>query len=67
MGAKFTINPANDDPGKYCNYFDIAYECSGSEPALIDASNRVKVGGRISAIGFHTKMTQEAPITRDGY
>ncbi|MDD3777654.1 MAG: NAD(P)-dependent alcohol dehydrogenase [Actinomycetota bacterium] len=64
LGATRIINPAHDDPSQYLNYYDIAYECSGAEPALIDASNRVKVGGRISAIGFHTKTTQEAPITQ---
>ena len=62
LGADDVIN-AKVGSDKYDGYFDIAYECSGAVPSLIDAADKLKWGGRVAAIGINVESTQEAPIS----
>lgn len=62
IGANVTINSLKDSSEQYSSYFDVAFECSGATSCLIDASKKVKWGGKIAALGFNISSTQEAPI-----
>ncbi len=62
IGADHTINSLKDKTEKYDQYFDTAFECSGESVCLIDASKKVKCGGKIAGIGLNINSTQEAPI-----
>lgn len=60
MGADSTVNILKNETLQ--GYYDVAYECSGVQSSLVDASKSVKPGGRISMIGLGAKSMQEAPI-----
>lgn len=62
IGATDIINFKENSEIYNC-YFDVAFECSGVPTCLIDASDKLKWGGKIAAIGLNTNNTQEAPIT----
>jgi L-iditol 2-dehydrogenase len=62
IGATATINSLKDPSEEYNCYFDVAFECSGASACLIDASKKLKWGGKIAALGFNINSTQEAPI-----
>lgn len=62
IGADDIIN-FKDNSKSYNCHFDIAFECSGEPKCLIDASDKLRWGGKIAAIGLHINNTQEAPIT----
>ncbi len=62
LGADDVIN-AKVGTDKYNGYFDIAYECSGAVPSLLDAVDKLKWGGRVAAVGINVESTQTAPIS----
>ena len=63
IGADIILNSSKDSLNEYSSYFDVVYECTGASDCLIDASKRLKMGGKIAAIGVNISSTQEAPIT----
>jgi len=62
IGATAVINSLKDSSEEYNCYFDIAFECSGATASLIDASNKIKWGAKIAALGFNINNTQEVPL-----
>ena len=60
MGADHIVNIAKNETDRGC--YDVAYECSGAEESLIDASKTVKPGGRIAMIGLSVKSMQQVPM-----
>ena len=42
---------------------DVALECVGARPALIDAIDSVRAGGRVSVIGIYSDPGMEMPLT----
>ena len=42
---------------------EVALECVGARPALIDAINSVRAGGRVSVIGLYSDPGMEMPLT----
>lgn len=62
VGASATFNSLKDASDEFNCYFDVAFECSGASACLINASKKLKWGGKIAAIGFNINSTQEAPI-----
>jgi L-iditol 2-dehydrogenase len=63
VGATATVNSLKDSSEQYNGYFDVAFECSGASACLIDASKKIKWGGKIALLGFPLSSTQEAPIS----
>lgn len=62
VGASAVFNSLKDTSEEFNYYFDVAFECSGISACLIDASKKLKWGGKIAALGFNINTTQEAPI-----
>jgi L-iditol 2-dehydrogenase len=62
IGASRTYNSLKENPEELSGYFDVAFECSGATSGIIDASKKLKSGGRIAALGFNVNRTQEVPL-----